>query len=76
MALLARTSRRTALGMCAAALLMLAAVVVVKDLNDKLAVMANSNAGYQRMTDSQADKIKKLQVSNELSIQCLKQKPG
>ena len=33
-------------------------------MNDKLGVMTASNAGYQKMTDSQADKIKSL--NNEL----------
>ncbi len=44
-----------------AGLLLLALVLVAKDLNDKLTVMTSSNQEYQRMTDSQAHKIKQLQ---------------
>jgi hypothetical protein len=32
-----------------------------KDLNEKLTVMTASNAGYQKMTDSQSDRIRALQ---------------
>lgn len=35
-------------------------LLAVKDMNDKLGVMTASNAGYQKMTDSQAEKIRSL----------------
>ena len=64
MSLAARTSRRTVLLSVLFGFFMIATMVVIKDLNDKLAVMTSSNASYQRMTDKQMERIKNLQVSD------------
>merc|ERR1739848_763469 len=40
-------------------------LLAVKDLNDKLGVMTASNAGYQKMTDSQTEKIRSLTTELE-----------
>ena len=61
-AVVSRAPRRTAFGFVACGLLSLVLLLLVKDLNEKLSVMTASNSAYQRMTDQQADKIKKLQV--------------
>lgn len=59
-----RASKRIALGGFLGIGLLFVCLLAVKDMNDKLGVMTASNAGYQKMTDSQADKIKAL--NNEL----------
>ena len=56
-----RASKRIALGGFIGFALFFVCLLAVKDMNDKLGVMTASNAGYQKMTDSQADKIKMLQ---------------
>ena len=63
MALVARTSRRSALLAGLATAVGLVLFVVIKDMNDKLVVMTASNQNYQRMTDAQSDKIRKLQLA-------------
>ncbi len=57
-----RTSRRALLLYALSGAFLLVLVLVVKDLNDKLNVMTHSNMGYQRMTDKQTERIKKLQA--------------
>ena len=59
-----RASKRIALGGFLGTGILFISLLAVKDMNDKLGVMTASNAGYQKMTDSQADKIKSL--NNEL----------
>ena len=59
-----RTSKRIALGGFLGTGLLFICLLAVKDMNDKLGVMTASNAGYQKMTDSQTDKIKSL--TNEI----------
>lgn len=60
-----RTSKRIALGGVLGIGLLFICLLAVKDMNDKLGVMTASNAGYQKMTDSQADRIKTLQSELE-----------
>ena len=55
-----RASKRIALGGFLGIGLLFICLLAVKDMNDKLGVMTASNAGYQKMTDSQGDKIKAL----------------
>ena len=55
-----RTSRKSALFFGVAFVVMIVTFFAFKDLNEKLQVMAASNAGYQKMTDSQSDKIRSL----------------
>ena len=52
-----RASKRIALGGFLGTGLLFICLLAVKDMNDKLGVMTASNSGYQKMTDSQADKI-------------------
>ena len=59
-----RASKRIALGGFLGTGLLFICLLAVKDMNDKLGVMTASNAGYQKMTDSQADKIRTL--TNEI----------
>ena len=59
-----RASKRIALGGFLGFGLLFICILAVKDMNDKLGVMTASNAGYQKMTDSQTDKIKNL--NNEI----------
>ena len=47
-------------GAVLAAIFLVIVVLAVKDMNDKLTVMTASNTGYQKMIDSQADKLKAL----------------
>ena len=60
-----RASKRIALGGFLGVGLLFICLLAVKDMNDKLGVMTASNAGYQKMTDSQADKIKNLNAEIE-----------
>lgn len=60
-----RTSKRIALGALVGFCLLCFGLLAVKDMNDKLGVMTASNAGYQKMTDTQADKIKSLTTELE-----------
>ena len=55
-----RTSRRTMFGGIILCVFSVIALMVVKDMNDKLTVMTSSNSGYQKMTDSQANRINQL----------------
>ena len=55
-----RTSRRSALLLGVGLMLMVITLFAFKDLHEKLDVMTASNAGYQKMTDSQSDKIRSL----------------
>ena len=55
-----RTSRRAMFGAMLGCVFFVVALMVVKDMNNKLSVMTASNSGYQRMTDSQASRINKL----------------
>lgn len=60
--LVARTGRRGVLvGVVGIAGLFIV-MAVIRDLNTKLVVMTASNQNYQKMTDSQAQKITQLQV--------------
>lgn len=59
-----RNSKRLAFGGVLAAGFLFICLLAVKDMNDKLGVMTASNTGYQKMTDSQAEKIRVL--SSEL----------
>merc|ERR1712223_1263807 len=60
-----RASKRIALGGAFAFALVILCLLAVKDLNDKLGVMTASNAGYQKMTDSQTEKIRSLTTELE-----------
>jgi len=60
-ALISRSPRRWSLAAGLFALVLLALLLAVKDLHDKLGVMTASNQGYQRMTDAQASKLKHVQ---------------
>jgi hypothetical protein len=66
-----RTSRKSALFFGVAFVVMIVTFFAFKDLNEKLQVMAASNAGYQKMTDSQSDKIRSLvsEISDMKGIQ-------
>ncbi len=55
-----RSSKRLAFGAVLGLCLVLVCLLAVKDLNDKLGVMTASNTGYQKMTDSQMEKIRSL----------------
>ena len=55
-----RTSRKSALFLTVAVIVLIITMLAFKDLNEKLDVMTASNAGYQKMTDSQSDKIRGL----------------
>ena len=55
-----RTSRRTMFGGLILCVFSIIGLMVVKDMNDKLSVMTSSNSGYQRMTDSQTNRINQL----------------
>jgi len=59
-----RASKRIALGGFLGTGLLFICLLAVKDMNDKLGIMTSSNVGYQKMTDSQADKIRTL--TNEI----------
>ena len=61
-----RSSKRFALGAFLGLAFLLLCLLALKDLSDKLNVMTASNAGYQKMTDSQVDKIKSL--TSELEV--------
>lgn len=60
-----RTSKRVAAGGFLAACFLVLCLLAAKDMNDKLTVMTASNAQYQKMTDSQADKIMSLAAELE-----------
>ncbi len=55
-----RTSRKSALILTVGVIVLIITMLAFKDLNEKLDVMTASNAGYQKMTDSQSDKIRGL----------------
>jgi hypothetical protein len=55
-----RTSRKSALILTVGVIVLIITMLAFKDLNEKLDVMTASNAGYQKMTDSQSDKIRNL----------------
>ena len=61
-----RSSKRFAVGAFLGLAFLLLCLLALKDLSDKLNVMTASNAGYQKMTDSQVDKIKAL--TSELEV--------
>lgn len=47
--------------MAVGVVVMMFTLFAFKDLNEKLSVMTASNAGYQKMTDSQSERIRTLQ---------------
>ena len=55
-----RTSRRTMFGGLILCVFSIIGLMVVKDMNEKLSVMTSSNSGYQKMTDSQTNRISQL----------------
>ncbi len=60
-----RSSKRLAAGAFFGLILFVLCLLAVKDMNDKLSVMTASNAGYQKMTDSQLEKIQRLTAELE-----------
>lgn len=60
-----RTSKRLAFGGFLGTCLVLLCLLAVKDMHEKVVVMTSSNSGYQKMTDSQTDKIRSLTAELE-----------
>ena len=56
-----RTSRKSALLLAVGVVVTMITLFAFKDLNEKLTVMTASNAAYQKMTDSQSERIRTLQ---------------
>ena len=48
--------------MAVGVVVMMFTLFAFKDLNEKLSVMTASSAGYQKMTDSQSERIRTLQL--------------
>ena len=68
MALAARSGRKGVFLSVAAFAVSFIFVLVIKDLNEKIAVMTASNNNYKRMTDQQLEKIARMAVKNALFL--------
>ena len=60
-----RSNKPVLLGLLSGIFLSLLFLAVIRDLNSKLEVMTSSNAQYQRMTDRQSEKIRKLESEKD-----------
>ena len=67
MALAARSGRKGVMLSLGAFAVSFIFVLVIKDLNEKLAVMTASNNNYKRMTDQQLEKISRMAVRENRS---------
>ncbi len=66
-------SRRPAVMGVAAVVTLIVLVLAAKDQSDKLSVMTAANQDYQRMTDSQAERIRRVQQQLEEEREKVKQ---